>query len=253
MRTYSKDPRGVLQNQKIEAHGMQEVYWNDARVFPRTWVMERLESEEKLYPQYGELKSNKLCEEHRCSTHKTSKLRQKNSALPVGFQPFLMCVFTSSTVTKSALPAPWCDMSERTFQDWFVRNMTAIDVSVEFSHTRLSTMRREEDKQRWAAAESEELSSKEMTMMHNILPHGALLQMLATTVEPEGPEEKSAMALEIEEHLKCIAEARKARRYASPTYAAREQRSVGTAKQSSKNETSFAQKLKAGLRELWIR
>lgn len=251
MWTYSKDPRGILPSRRIEQHGMQEGCGSDGKVFPPTWVVERGKREEKLYPQYGEFKGKKVCEERRCPAHRTSRVRQQQKEGPVVFQPCLKGVFTSCTITKSALPAPWCNMTEPVFQDWFVQNLAAIGISAEFSHARLAAMSREEDRQKWRAADSEKVSGKEARMMHNILPPEALRQLLATTGQPDPPELDGALVMEIKEHLKCIAERRRARRDAARGYAAPQRQSVGTAGQGSANETWFVQKCKAGWRGLW--
>ncbi|KAI8935325.1 hypothetical protein NX059_007910 [Plenodomus lindquistii] len=246
MDTYSSDARGVLADVKLEPHGMEERPMPDEGLFPETWVIDRCEFDEDLYPQYGQFYSRKR---HAAMT-KRRVAEQKKARFLVGFQPFLMRVFVESTVTKSELPAPWCDMRERTFWEWFVRNMRAIGVGKRFCWVKLLEMKRREQVEKWRADGEGELSPQEENMLLHVLPLEGLEQLLSP-VEESKAEEDGAMALKIREHLKCIEEARREKRRATRQFAARQQEGAGGEAVQSQSDVWFLQKCKDVWGMLW--
>lgn len=254
MDTYSPDSRALLPGRRLEAHGFKSIHSEACAIFPRCQSMKRTYTDAHLYPQFGDLNST-MFKQHHHSLGSNSKTKGLQGFFPVGFEPFLMRIFSDASITQARFPTPYCHWSETKFRKWFVKSMETIGIGLDFCHEKLERMKREGARQKseWEAEKRQKTIEENVANVQEMLFHGTQELREANPVVVSGATRhaKSALERQIEADLKRIAEQRKMEREAFRRGISHELMAVSVEGHESTVKVPLKKRLKQGWNSLW--
>jgi hypothetical protein len=131
---YTTDPHGLVPSKKIEPHGLVPRHAQEEDAFPKTMIRRRAYEEGKLYPAFGSIDYEEYLHYIKRRGRRSSTGEMASPATKVRVKTEL---FHSDTVTKEDFPSPFCELGNKSFEFWFMRNVLDLGVKENEAKMRL--------------------------------------------------------------------------------------------------------------------
>jgi hypothetical protein len=134
---YTTDLLGLLPSKKIEPHGLVPRHAQEEDAFPKTMIRRRAYEEGKLHPAFGSIDYEEYLHYIKRRRRRSSTGEMAPPATKVRVKTEL---FHSDIVTKEDFPSPFCELGNKSFELWFMRNVLELGVGQDEAMMRLGQL-----------------------------------------------------------------------------------------------------------------